>query len=194
MGFHPNMPRIVVYVPKQLGGMGLQRLYTNQGVKNVTQMLKHLRAGSTIGKLFQVDIDWHQRWSGIGKCIMKRPKVEIPPNSSNYLTEIRKFLSVCRASVHLKECPTVLRARDSFVMDHILRLNMCRRKVDCITKSAYTRKSSRNNQRRGHQDRPSLAGGGAKTVLVNTEVARNQETIKEDVEHLESGDKDHCPR
>ena len=44
LGYNPNMPRIVAYAPRQMGGLGMQRLYTSQGVKNTTAMLKHLRA------------------------------------------------------------------------------------------------------------------------------------------------------
>lgn len=69
-GFHPwqgfeeishrdkylNIPRMVVYAPKPLGGIGMQRLHITQGVRNVTQMLKHVRAKSTVGKLLLIDI------------------------------------------------------------------------------------------------------------------------------------------
>lgn len=134
MGFHPNIPRSVVHAPKQLGGLGLQRLYTNQEVRNVTQMLKHLQADTAVGKLFRIDIDWYQRWAGIGKCVMRRPKAETPPTSSKYLMEIRRFLGECRASIEFKENPKVMQARNSFIMDHILQSSMIKRKIDCMNK------------------------------------------------------------
>lgn len=37
MGYNANMPRAVVYAPKQLGAMGMSRLHTTQGVMNVTK-------------------------------------------------------------------------------------------------------------------------------------------------------------
>ena len=57
MGYHPNTPRIVAYAPKQMGGIGMQRLYTNQGVKNTITMLKHLRAKTTVGKLCYINVE-----------------------------------------------------------------------------------------------------------------------------------------
>lgn len=52
VGYNPNVSRVVVYAPKQLGGMCMQNLYTPQGVMNVTQILKHMRADFTLGELF----------------------------------------------------------------------------------------------------------------------------------------------
>lgn len=85
MGFNPNMPRTAAYTSKQLRGIRMQRLHTTQGVKNVTQMLKHLRANTTEGKLFRIDVDWLQRWSGIGMCVMAKPERQILPTSAKYL-------------------------------------------------------------------------------------------------------------
>lgn len=128
------MPRIVAYAPRQMGGIGLQRLHTTRGVRNLTLMLKHLRAKTTLGKLFQIAIDWLQRWSGIGVCVMARPERRIPPTSAKYLVEIREFLVKCGASVRLKRKPQKLREKDSFIMDHLLNLKWSDRKIDTIKK------------------------------------------------------------
>lgn len=57
MGFNPTLPRIVVYAPRQMGGLGMQWLHTTQGVNHFMLMLKHLRAMTTLGKLFLIGID-----------------------------------------------------------------------------------------------------------------------------------------
>lgn len=59
--FNKNMPMIVAYVPRMIGGLGMQRLYTTQCMRNTMQLLKHLCAGTTVGKLFKIGIDWFQR-------------------------------------------------------------------------------------------------------------------------------------
>lgn len=69
-GYNPNMPRAVVFAPKLAGGMGFQRLYTTQGVRNTIQLLKHLRVDSTVGKLFKIAMSWLQWWEGIGTAVM----------------------------------------------------------------------------------------------------------------------------
>lgn len=79
MGYNPNMPREVVFTPKQAGGMGLQRLNTTQGTINKIPLLKHTRANPAEGKLFRIAVDWLQRLAGIGTEVMETPEAEIPP-------------------------------------------------------------------------------------------------------------------
>lgn len=97
-------------------------------------MLKHSRAETTVGKLFQIDIDWHQRWAGVGRCIMRRPETKTPPTSAKFLEEIRNFLAMCKASIELRENPKTPRARDTYIMGHVLGSNMSRRKIDTVNK------------------------------------------------------------
>lgn len=69
LGFNPNMPRIVAYAPKLLRA---------QGVRTTMQMLRHLRAGTTAGKLFKIGISWLHRWAWIGQYVMSQPDRELP--------------------------------------------------------------------------------------------------------------------
>ena len=133
-GFNPHMPRIVAYAPKLLGGLGMQCMYTTQGVRNTTQMLKHIRAGSTIGKLFRIAISWLQRWAEIGHCIMQRPDREIPPTSSKMLMSIREFLTECRATIRSNKNPRVKRLHNTFIMDHVMYSNFLRQKINMANK------------------------------------------------------------
>jgi hypothetical protein len=128
------MPRIVAYAPKLLGGLGMQRMYTTQGVRNTMQMLKHMRAGTTVGKLFKIGISWLQRWAGIGQCMMQRPDREIPPTTSKLLMSIREFLALCRSSITMSKPPKGLRADDTFIMDHALNSKFSRHKINMMNK------------------------------------------------------------
>lgn len=112
MGYNSNMPTMVVFVPKQLGGIGIQILYTTQGVWNVTQRLKHIRANSTVERLFRIDVNWLKRCTAIRDCVLARPGVEVPPTPAKYLMAIRKFLGRCRAFIIMKKKPRVLHERD----------------------------------------------------------------------------------
>jgi ribonuclease HI len=135
MGYNPNMPRAVVYAPKQAGGMGLQRLYTTQGVRNVTQFLKHTRSDSTVGKLFKIGVDWLQRWAGISKAVMEEPAARIPPVTARYIESIREFLAKCNASIVMSKRPKVMREKDSFIMDHVMQSNMSSVEVNMVNKT-----------------------------------------------------------
>ena len=117
-----------------MGGIGMQRLYTNQGVKNTISLLKHLRAKTTVGQLLLINVKWLQRWSGIGKCVMESPEAKIPPMTAKFMMSIRDFLSRCRASLLMKEKPKTQRVHDSFLMDRFLEDNIQKKKLNVINK------------------------------------------------------------
>ena len=104
-------------------------MYSIQGVKNTIQMLKHLRADTTVGKLFRIAISWLQRRASIVQCVMCRLDREIPQTSSKLLMGIREFLSSCRASIIMRDPPKGLRAEDTFIMDHVLNSNLTKKKT-----------------------------------------------------------------
>ena len=135
MGYNPNMPREVVYAPKQAGGMGFHRLYTTQGVRNTVQLLKHTRANTTVGKLFFIAVDWLQRWSGISSAVMESPQADIPPTSSKYLQSIREFLTKCKASIVMCKRPKPCHENDSFIMDHVMKAKISSAKINMVNKT-----------------------------------------------------------
>ena len=57
MGYNPHFPRTAAYAPKEIGGIGMNRLYTEQGIKNVSQLMKHIRARTSVGDLFLIALD-----------------------------------------------------------------------------------------------------------------------------------------
>lgn len=58
MGYNPNFPRTVAYATKEIGGIGMNRLYSDQGIKSVFQMMKHIMARTLVGELFMMAMDW----------------------------------------------------------------------------------------------------------------------------------------
>lgn len=60
-------------------------------------MLKHVRSNSTVGKLFMIDVDWLQKWPGIGVCVMANP------GAKKYLMAIREFPSDTGIYCHEEE-------------------------------------------------------------------------------------------
>jgi len=49
MGYNRNMPKAVIYAPISHGGIGLHHLPTEQGLQKIMNVLKHLRAKTTLG-------------------------------------------------------------------------------------------------------------------------------------------------
>jgi len=70
MGYNRNMPKAVVYAPATHGGLGMKHLLMEQGLHKVLQVLKHIRAQTTLGKLLQTMIDAYQLLAGIPKHIL----------------------------------------------------------------------------------------------------------------------------
>lgn len=52
MGYNPNL--LTTYALREIGGIGMNRLYTDQGIKNVCKILKHIRARTYVGELFMI--------------------------------------------------------------------------------------------------------------------------------------------
>lgn len=175
MGFNPSIPRIAVYVPMQL--------------------LRHVRAGTTVGKLFEIDITWLQRWWGIGQCILEKPGSEIPPTSSKYLTSIRYFLARSNVLIEITQKRRLLGERNCYIMNHILRSNMSRKKIKTVNKvRLYLQiETLAEIATWRHERRSEVAQGGIQTFMVHTEIAKSQPTIQNDVERLEISSADVHP-
>lgn len=54
-----------------------------------------------------------------------------------YLVAIKEFLESCDASIITNKRHTSLRICDSFIMFHVLRSDMCRRKVNMVNKVRF---------------------------------------------------------
>lgn len=54
MGFNCNMPREVVYGPLSLFGVGIHDLYVEQGIKQISVLVGHLRQDSETGRMMQI--------------------------------------------------------------------------------------------------------------------------------------------
>jgi len=60
MGYPIHFPCAVVYAPIDVGGLGFRHLGSEQGVQHVLQLVKHLRAGTMNGQLYQTLINAYQ--------------------------------------------------------------------------------------------------------------------------------------
>jgi len=71
MGYNQHMPRAVVYAPATVGGLDFCHLGVEQGVQQVLQLTKHLRAGSTNRTLYCSLIDAYQLHTGLPMPILE---------------------------------------------------------------------------------------------------------------------------
>ena len=140
-GYNRNMSTAIRYAPHHLGGAGFRHLYYEQGILLFQHAYKHLNSPSTtIGKLLRAAVSWTQAFLGISKPFLTHIHQRLPPMGKSWLLDLREFLILLNAPVHLTNFPVsrILRVHDRFIMDIALtqlqwktrqlsQINSCRR-------------------------------------------------------------------
>jgi len=133
MGYRRNMPRAVVYAPKAIGGLGFRHLGFEQGVQQTLQLIKHMRANTTNGALFQLAINTYQLHAGLSKPILEdtRPCPWIP---ARWFNSIRQFLHTTNSQVILDKLWTIQHRRhfDRHLMEEFIQCNLTTRELQLI--------------------------------------------------------------
>jgi hypothetical protein len=103
MGYNRNMPRAVVFGPKQFGGLGLAHLAIEQGLSQVCFLLQHIRCKKTTKSAYQIALDWYQLAAGISKPILEdtRPLPYIV--GGQLIDSLRSFLHMLGAKVTIEK-------------------------------------------------------------------------------------------
>ena len=140
MGYNCNMPREVVYGPPSMLGIGMHDLYVEQGIKQVSALVGHLRQDSDTGKMMQIELHWCQLQAGMHGSLLNNTEAPIDFIETCWIMGIRDFLRTYDFKIDLtEECtPHALqRVGDEFIMDafrtrgdwtatQLIRLNACR--------------------------------------------------------------------
>jgi len=100
IGFNQNMPKAVVYAPTSHGGLGFCHLHSEQSLQKVLQILKHLRARTTLGDTIDIAIKAHQMHSGIALPILKYTN-PLPWVTNQWITNVREFLHQIHSTIHI---------------------------------------------------------------------------------------------
>jgi len=64
------MPKAVIYVPTSHRGIGLCHLPTEQRLQKIMNIIKHLQAKTTLGKLIELAITAYQIQAGIPEYVL----------------------------------------------------------------------------------------------------------------------------
>jgi len=70
LGYNQNMPKSVVYTPTSHGGLGPCHLHTEQGSQKILQMMKQIRAKTSLGTLIESTIQAYQMQEGLADSIL----------------------------------------------------------------------------------------------------------------------------
>jgi hypothetical protein len=148
-GYNRNMATAVRYGPKQWGGAGFRKLYTEQSVSTILQALKYLRSpDGQPGQMLKVALSWVQAYIGTSTFLWEDVQQSIPPCPSSWIIGVRKALNQINGSIILPlrddMVPTKLRENDVHIMDLVIQngilnpktmdqINACRRYLQATT-------------------------------------------------------------
>jgi len=114
-----------VYAASDRSGLGFHHLGYEQGVQKCLQVIKHLRAHTTIGRIYDTTITHSQLMSGLSRSILvdTRP---LPWSSARWIDQLRDFLCTIQGCIDLRQpwIPPPRREHDRFIMDDVLHLHI----------------------------------------------------------------------
>jgi len=125
MGYNQHMPTAVVYAPSTHGGIGMNNLYTEQGLAKVLQVLKHLRAKTTLGTLLTITIQAYQLQVGISRNVLE-DTMPLPWMPDRWLNNLRSFLHSLGGTIKLENKWKIpkLQENDRHLMSNFLNANI----------------------------------------------------------------------
>jgi len=128
MGYNQHMPKELVYAPSTHGGIGIKNLCTEQGLAKVLQVLKHLRAKTTLGTLLTITIQAYQLQAGIPENVLE-DTTPLPWMPDRWLNNLRHFLHSIGGTIELENKWTIpkLRENDRHLMSDFLNANLPQR-------------------------------------------------------------------
>ncbi len=147
-GVSSKFPRVVAFAPISIGGLGLRNLYTDHGVFHVMEAQRHIRYGTSIGKLMTFNVNWAQLISGQREQLWMKPEIDL-----TYLKEfdciwierIQKALRESGTQLWIERAwkPKRQRVNDQFLMEafceaeykthELAHLNRCRIWLQVLT-------------------------------------------------------------
>jgi len=132
MGYHRNLPRSMVFAPRSHGGVGLCHLYHEHGAQQIITLLRHLRAGTPLGKTLEILIRQYQLWSGFQHHILEDPK-KCPWISDHWLSYLRTIMSTQNLSIRYASWTIKpLRKHDRYLMEDILQHGLPKHQLEKI--------------------------------------------------------------
>jgi len=125
MGYARTFPRAVVYAPKTRGGLGFCHLSAEQGVQKALQVLKHLRADTTTGKVYQTLINHYQLNAGFSTPILEHT-IAAPWSTAYWIDTLREYLNQTGGQIILQNAwtPKPRRSHDQAIMEALLEANL----------------------------------------------------------------------
>ncbi len=128
MGYNRNSPKEVVYGPLEMGGFGLHDLYIEQGIRQVSALVGHLREPkSRTGQMMRIELDWCHVQAGTAAHLLEHPETNIDYIETCWIMAIRDFLRTYKVRMEFTthSHPVTLCDKDEFIMDALRTRGEC---------------------------------------------------------------------
>jgi len=130
MGYPRTFPCAVTYAASDRGGIGFRHLGHEQGLQKCIQILKHIRANTTIGHAYKITLNHYQLMSGLSQPILEDTR-PLHWSTARWVNQLRAFLHGIKGQIHLCRpwLPTARRENDRFIMDDVLHVQVPRKQA-----------------------------------------------------------------
>lgn len=121
-----NHPSSIVYASEDYGGLGFPHLPTEQGILQITELIKQTNSDTTTGKLYQIVIDTYQLIAGTLQPIFESKYQLKYVDGAPLITNIGEYLIQQNASIKLTKAwtPTTQRVKDNAIMGILCKQNL----------------------------------------------------------------------
>jgi hypothetical protein len=92
LGFNPNTAKAVAYGPSRYGALGLRDRATEQGIAQLTLLLRHLRGNTEQGRLLLISLAWWHLYSVADYQLLQNPFPPLAFSDHHMFTALRSFL------------------------------------------------------------------------------------------------------
>jgi hypothetical protein len=101
IGYDHSIHRSIVFGPQEFGGIGIKHLFTEMMSMKLNAIMSHLRANSTLGQAFHINIDYLQLVIGqTGPMFQSRKPINYI--DQNWLLHLRNYLVEIDATIESK--------------------------------------------------------------------------------------------
>jgi len=123
LGYPQMFPRSVVYTSH--GGMGFWHLGYKQGVQKCLQLVKQMRAGTSMGQVSKIILEHYQLMAGLLMPVLKDTRRLLWSNSTWFDT-VRQYLHGINGKIVMDSpwLPIQRRVHNWYIMEDLLTLNL----------------------------------------------------------------------
>ena len=121
MGINRKMKKAVLYVPPELGGLGLPNICLIQDQKNIQHLVRQLEWGSTVSNDIHIALSQLQLQSGFIDPLLEFSSTKAPHIESGWITHIRGRLKELNAEIVVEDAwaPELQRVNDVSLMKNM---------------------------------------------------------------------------